>query len=161
VHVHPPLLFTPSPSPLHAALPFPRLREAPRTAFSKVGERARINCTETPGNLIRQYSITWRNSSSDDILASVPFNGNADGVNTRYSVDQESFALMIENVTFRDSIGSYQCELRVQNIQDSGIFSYGRSEDLELLVYGELRNHLRMCQLSGEPPQKVIISFLP
>lgn len=135
-------------SPSRAALPVdPPPRSPPSPTFTfKVGAQARINCTQRLGTLISQYFITWRNSSSNEILADIPnpqvsFQSFADVLNPRHRVDPTTFALLIDNVTLQDSASTYQCELGVVNVQTGSatFYRYRRSKNLQLLVYSKLQ----------------------
>lgn len=122
--------------------PTPHLSEPP-VVNVRLNTEARINCPHQPGALLEQYYITWRNSSSNEILADIPNPGHAQVApsirrDPRYSIDETTLALVISNVTLLDSDPSYTCELGVVSPQEiSRIFTYEESANIELLVYGK------------------------
>jgi len=110
--------------------------------FAKVGSTASIDCPNKPGALIGQYYGTWYGSNDSQTLQEVLKPTGAlyrlSIPDPRYSIDRATFSLQIARVALPDSKSTYQCELSVENPQaPQDRLSFGRSVNLELLVYGE------------------------
>ena len=116
------------------------------TIFAEYGTTAVLDCSLSPGRLIKQYYATWRNGTSKNVYAKIPrpyFTSNQPTTmpsNTRYSVDPSTLALIISDVVLTDSDTRYRCEVGVEEPQNGNIafiFTATASTDIILVVYSE------------------------
>ena len=112
----------------------------PKTAYEVVGERARINCTVSPGALLKQYAVTWLNGSQP-----IYRQGRSSGIvltDHRYHLDPITFSLLIDNVQFSDALADYHCEMSVQDpiSMNTHVYDVARNVTISLVVLGESPN---------------------
>ena len=88
----------------------------------------------SPGVLIQQYFIDWRNSTSSVTLASIqgPRSQQTVEPNEKYSVDPDSFNLTIRSVRFEDR-GPYMGVIGVMD-PEGQLFTYERTRDVEITL---------------------------
>lgn len=128
------------------ALPDSQVPSFPRTFFAEVGSTAVLNCSITPGRLLGQYFVRWRNGSlGGRSYREIPPAGvqtlpTSTPLDPRYSIDPESFSLIISDVQLTDSDPTYRCVLGLQDPRSSNrISTYERTQttNLQLIVYSE------------------------
>ena len=100
----------------------------------------------SPGVLIQQYFIDWRNATSSVTLTSIqgPRSQQTVEPNEKYSVDPDSFNLNIHSVRFDDR-GPYMGVIGVMD-PEGQLFTYERTRDVEITleVNSESFLHVKM-----------------
>ncbi len=129
----------------HTAYPQQLVLPIPTTVMIKKGEEAVLEPLVSPGMLLGQYFIDWMNGSNTEALATIQGPRLSPtllrSVDSRYSVDPNTFALTIRQVSFSDR-GLY---LGVVGVADpkGQLFFYTQTQSMgiNLEVYGETDNH--------------------
>ena len=82
--------------------------------YATPGSTAHLECAIQPGVLTTKYFVTWKNASSNvDLISLAPYSLQTQlRTNERYSIAQNDFSLLIEDVRPSDA-GTYLCVLGV------------------------------------------------
>ena len=124
------------------AYPLSSERVRPNRITAVAGMDAALSPLISPGALIQQYFIDWESAATMATLARIQ--GPRSQVfsieqSERYSVDPETFNLIIRSVTFEDS-GHYRGVIGVMEPTTGGqLFTYDQTQvrNITLEVYGE------------------------
>lgn len=89
---------------------------------------------ESPGMLIQRYFIDWKNATSSVTLASIqgPRSQQSVEPNEKYSIDPDSFNLIIHSVRYEDR-GSYRGVIGVMD-PEGQLFTYERTRNVEIIL---------------------------
>ena len=126
--------------------PSAAIAASPRTIFAEFGTTAVLDCSLSPGRLVRQYFVTWQNGSNGREYAGIQrprltqFQPTQTSSVSRYSVQPSTLALVISNVDLSDSDTTYRCVVGVEDPEDDStamIFDDTTTTDINLIVYSK------------------------
>ena len=121
--------------------------------YEESGTTARLECAIKPGVLTTEYFVTWKNASSGVNLINL-VKGSLQSqyrTDTRYTVAQNDFSLLIEDVKPSDA-GMYLCVLGVSGAQRFSVpeeYDQTKRINLTLQVFGRCINIVLFVQSSA------------
>ena len=90
---------------------------------------------------MNQYTVRWRNASDMSQVFFERSRFRRQGLNDRYSVDDRTFALLIDNVEPSDAANPYVCEVSVFIASQDRLYDNSRTTNQTLTVFGKLTSN--------------------
>ena len=123
----------------YTAYPLPQSLSPPPRVTVLAGDTVSLPPLISPGALTQQYYIDWRNAETLETVARIegPRSQQLIEPTERYSVDPDTFALIIDSVRFEDR-GFYLGVIGVMDPAGSSfVYTQTEMQNIELEVYGE------------------------
>ena len=125
---------------IYIAIPT-RARIEPKTFYTVVGDRARLDCVVSAGALLKQYTVTWLKGTLP-IYRQARSSNLTQFTDRRYHLDPMTLSLLIDNVQFSDNLTDYHCEMSVQDplSMNTHVYEVARNVNITLVVLGKPPN---------------------